>query len=273
MRRRGTLRVGLIGWGAIARRFAALVAERDGGRVAIVAVARREHGCDGGPDPLPAGARAISRPEDLAGLDLDLVVEAAGRPAVAEWGEAALTAAAAFAVASTSAFTDDALLSRLVDVAERHGSRILVPPGALAAVDALAAAATLPIETVVHRIVKPPAAWKGTPAETMARLDGLASAVTFFTGSAREAAERFPQNANVAAISALAGIGLDRTRVELVADPAVAGNGHSLTAVGDFGRFVAEIVNKPLATNPKSSEMAALSLVRLVERLARPLAI
>ena len=220
---------------------------------------------------IPAGARLITDPQDLATLDLDLVVEAAGREAVGIWGEAALRHAPAFAVASTSAFCDDALLDRLVATAERHGSQILIPPGALAGIDGIAAASLLPLDEVVHRIVKPPAAWRGTAAESLVALDALTEATAFFTGTAREAATRFPQNANVAVISALAGIGLDRTRVELVADPAASGNGHQLHASGAFGKLDIAIENRPLATNPKSSEMTALGLVRLIENRVRTL--
>lgn len=259
---RKPLRLALIGWGAISRRVAELLAERDDGGIAIVAVAVRNAAAAG---DIPAGAKLITAPGELAGLDLDLVVEAAGREAVGIWGEAALDHASAFAVASTSAFCDDALLARLIAAAESQGSQLLIPPGALAGIDGIAAASLLPLDEVVHRIVKPPAAWRGTSAESLIALDGLTEATAFFSGTAREAASRFPQNANVAVISALAGIGLDRTRVELVADPAAGGNGHQLSARGAFGKLDIAIENRPLATNPKSSEMTALGLVRLIE--------
>ena len=262
------LRVALIGWGAINRRVAALLAERHDDAIAIVGVGVRDAAALG---DLPAGAERVTTPEALAGLDLGLVVEAAGREAVGVWGEAALAHAPAFAVASTSAFCDTSLLDRLVAVAERHGSQILVPPGALAGIDALAAASILPLDEVVHRIVKPAAAWRGTGAEDLVALDRLTGATSFFVGTAREAASRFPQNANVAVISALAGVGLDRTRVELVADPAASGNGHRISARGAFGTLDIAIENRPLATNPKSSEMTALGLVRLIENRVRTL--
>lgn len=265
---RKPLRLALIGWGAINRRVADLLAERARGDIAIAAIGVRNAGSA---TDIPQGVGLITAPEELAGLDLDLVVEAAGREAVGIWGEAALAHAPAFAVASTSAFCDDALLDRLVGTAESRGSQILIPPGALAGIDGIAAASLLPLDEVVHRIVKPPAAWRGTAAESLVGLDGLTQATVFFAGTAREAASRFPQNANVAVISALAGIGLDRTRVELVADPAAAGNGHQLSARGAFGKLDMAIENRPLATNPKSSEMTALGLVRLVENRVRTL--
>lgn len=265
---RQRLNLCFVGWGAIARRVGELLAERHPQGVDIVAVAVRDH--NRRRDDLPAGVRLISEPSELAELDLDMVIEAAGRDAVAVWGEAALRYAARFIVSSTSAFCDDALLQRLVAVAEEAGSRIVIPSGALGDLGALAAASILPLEEVVHTIVKPPRAWHGTAAETMLDLEALEAASPFFEGSAREAADRFPQNANVAVISALSGIGLDRTRVVLVADPAASRNAHRVEASGAFGRLDLTLENQPLATNPKSSEMTALSLVRLVENAVAP---
>lgn len=259
---RKPLRLALIGWGAINRRVAELLVERSKGDIAIAAVAVRNAAAA---IDIPPGAKLITAPEELTGLNLDLVVEAAGREAVGIWGETALTHAPAFAVASTSAFCDDALLDRLIATAESRSSQLLIPPGALAGIDGIAAASLLPLDEVIHRIVKPPAAWSGTSAESLIALYEITEATAFFSGTAREAASRFPQNANVAVISALAGIGLDRTRVELVADPAAGGNGHQLSARGAFGKLDIAIENRPLATNPKSSEMTALGLVRLIE--------
>ncbi|HMN70351.1 MAG TPA: aspartate dehydrogenase [Rhodoblastus sp.] len=266
---RPALRVALIGWGAIARRFSELIRARNGARVEIAALCLRR---TSPPADGPQGARIVADPAALSALGVDLVIEAAGRDAVAQWGEAALAAAPAFAVSSTSAFCDDALLARLLAAAEANRSQIVVPAGALAGVDGLAAASVLGLAAVVHSIVKPPAAWKGTEAETLCDLAGLESATVFFEGAAREAARRFPQNANVAVISALAGLGLDRTKVRLVADPRAARNGHSIRAEGDFGVMEMTIQNRPLAANPKSSEMTALNLVRMVENRIRPLA-
>jgi aspartate dehydrogenase len=262
------LRLAFIGWGAIATRVAALLAGRST-PVEIVAVAVRD-ASKARPD-LPSGARLISEPNGLAGLGLDMVIEAAGRPSVPAWGEAALRHAKRFAVSSTSAFCDEALLTRFVAVARENGSQLIVPPGALGGMDALAAASAARIDEVVHSIVKPPRAWRGTAAETLLDLDALTEPKAFFSGTARQAADAFPQNANVAVISALAGIGLDRTRVELVADPAASRNSHRLSASGAFGRMELLFQNEPLKTNPKSSELTALNLVRLVENQLAPL--
>lgn len=261
-------RVVLIGWGAIGQRVAELVEARLGDKVSIVGVAVRNPAKSA---VLPRGAAIVHAPADLAEAKPDLVVEAASREAVGMWGEAALTHAKAFGVVSTSAFCDTDLLERLVGLAGRHGSQILVPPGALAGIDGIAAAAVIGLDSVVHRIVKPPAAWRGTHAEQLVDLPELIEATTFFAGSAREAARQFPQNANVAVISALAGVGLDKSMVELTADPAAAGNMHFVSASGQFGHLNVSIQNRALKSNPKTSELAALSLVRLIANRVAPL--
>jgi len=215
----------------------------------------------------------LTTPDALGDFAPDLVVEAAGRAAVLPWGRAALRAGADFAPASLSAFAEDDILTELHDLARENGAQILVPPGALGAIDALAAAARLPIASVIHQITKSPMAWRGTRAETLCDLNRLTAAHCFFEGTARQAARDFPQNANAAITTALAGIGAERTMVRLVADPATAQNTHRVTAVGDFGRFEVVLENQPLAGNPKSSELTALSLVRLIENRVSPLVI
>jgi aspartate dehydrogenase len=264
------LRVIFIGFGAINSRVADLLKQR-GAPVEIVAVATKD-------DPaerarIPSGVPFLAAPAEVAPLKPDLVIEAAGRAAIDLWAPAALAAARAVIIASTSAFCDDALLPRLAEIAQRHGSRILIPSGAIGGIDALAGAAVLGLDAVTHRIVKPPVAWKGTPAETLLDLAALRERTAFFDGTAREAANQYPQNANATVVTSLAGIGLDRTRVELIADPSARLNGHTITAEGAFGRMTIELDNNPLATNPKSSELTALSLVRLVEQQTRPVTI
>ena len=264
-----SLRVAFVGWGTIARHVAGMLKDRQK-KIDVVGVATRSTLPQGG---LPEGARHLTAPVDLREVQPDLVVEAASSAVVKAWGVESVRCATGFVVSSTSAFSDDSVLQLLLKEAERCGSQILIPSGALAGLDALAAASRLPIDCVTHRITKPPHAWKGTPAEDLVDLEALTSAHTFFKGSVREAASRFPANANVAAISALAGIGFERTSVMLIADPATTENCHNLTARGDFGVLNVMIENRPFAANPKSSELAALSLVRLIELRTQAIAI
>jgi aspartate dehydrogenase len=259
-----------IGWGAINAHVGALLEKR---KAAIDVVGIATMDTPAARAAIPQAIRFLGSPAELAALKPDLVVEAAGRAAIETWAEAALAASPAMIIASTSAFCDDALLPRLAAAAERHGSRILIPSGAIGAVDALASAAVLGLDEVTHQIVKPPVAWKGTPAEKLLDLGALSERTVFFSGTAREAAGQYPQNANATVVTSLAGIGLDRTRVELVADPTFRSNGHRIVARGGFGRLDITLENNPLPTNPKSSELTALSLVRLIEHQVKPVVI
>lgn len=261
-------RIALIGWGAIGQALAGVLADQGlAGCIRQVAVRDPDR-----PRPaLPPGARLIRGPEELAGVDL--VIEAAGRASVGAWARAALGAGADVAVSSVSALADAALLADLTALAAARGARLLLPPGALGGMDALRAARLMGLKTVEHRIVKPPRAWMGTEAERLCGLSELTAPATFFTGSAQEAARRFPQNANAAMITALAGLGPERTRTLLVADPGAMLNRHEIEARGDFGAMSLRFENRPLPGNPKSSAMTALSLARLVQNRTAALVI
>lgn len=267
---RRRVRLFLVGFGAIAGAVARMLAER-GAPVDLVGIGLRD---GGGTRPgLPSGVPVLSDPAALATTGADLVIEAAGRDAVAPWGRAALEAGVDFAVSSTSAFAGTDLLNELSGIARASGAQLIVPPGALGGIDALSAAGRMGLASVTHRIVKPPRAWAGTEAAQLCDLAALTQETTFFSGTAAEAAARFAQNANVAMIVALAGPGPAAVRVALVADPSATTNRHEITAEGDFGRMALSFENAALAGNPKSSAMTALSLVRLVENRAAPVVI
>lgn len=262
------LRVALVGWGAINRTVADLVADA---AVQVVAIARRDWST--GADGPGAGVARITSPAELNAARPELVAEAAGRDSVGPWGFAALEAGADYVVSSVSALADADLLESLRARAVDTGRQVRIQPGALAGVEALSAARSIGIDTVEHRIVKPPAAWRDSPAETLCDLDGLVEPVGFFSATAAQTATAFPKNANVAMTTALAGIGPERTVVSLVADPGAQANRHELTAAGAFGEMAVTIANKPLPANPKTSALAALSLARSITNQVAPIAI
>jgi aspartate dehydrogenase len=254
------VRVVLLGLGAINTRVVELLHARQSALSIVGVVVRRPQLP---PWPSLAGAKRIATPAELAELSPHLVLEAASREAVRVWGEAALAAAKRVVLSSTSALADDDLREKLIAAARRAGSQLVLSPGALAGMDAVSAAGRLNLEEVRHRIVKPPNNWPATSTERAAW--SPSEPTVLFGGTAREAARNYPQNANVTVVTALAGLGLDRTRVELVSDPGATGNRHEIQVRGDFGKLDLKIENRPLSSNPKSSELAALALVRLAE--------
>jgi aspartate dehydrogenase len=169
-----------------------------------------------------------------------------------------------------------ALLARpeLIDLAKTRGGRILVPTGALLGLDAVAAAAEGTIHSVRMTTRKPPNSLAGAPylLKNDISLDELEAPKLVFSGTAREAAAGFPENVNVVAALSLAGIGADRTMIDIWADPGVERNCHSIEVDADSARFTMSIENVP-SDNPKTGKSVALSVIAALRKLHAPLAV
>ena len=202
---------------------------------------------------------ALTSPLECADVP-DLVLECASQQAVAQYGEDILRRGWHLAVISTGA---------LEQRSRSAGGKLTLLSGAVAGIDGLAAAKEGGLERVTYQSRKSPASWRGSYAEQLIDLNSVSVAQVFFEGSAREAARLFPANANVAATVALGGVGMDETRVQLMVDPATKRNTHTLHVEGVFGEFHLELSGLPLASNPKTSTLAALSAVRACRELAQ----
>jgi len=259
------LKIALIGCGAIGQ--ALLAALRGQARLSVVQVIVRDVQ---GAWPLvqasAPGAR-VGNTLALQGPDAPtLVVECAGHQALMTHVLPALQAGVAAVVASTGALQDAQVLARLADAATAGGTRLQLVAGAVGGIDALAAARLGGLQRVAYTGRKPPAAWAGTAAEQRCALPTLGAPFVLFEGTARDAARLYPQNANVAATVALAGLGLDATQATLVADPGITRNVHRIEAEGAFGRLDITLENQPLASHPKTSALTVLSLLRAIEQ-------
>ncbi len=261
-----TLRVAIAGFGAIGKEIGRhLLAGMPG--LSLVAVGVRNHAAARAALPDHVSVGDIGALAPLA----DIIVECAPASVLPEIAEPALRAGRSVVVLSCGALLEQ---PELIDLARAHGGRILVPTGALLGLDAVAAAAEGTIDSVTMITRKPPGGLAGAPhlVRHGISVDGLTEAKLVFEGSAREAARGFPANVNVAAALSLAGIGPDRTRIAIWADPAVTRNVHRIEVEADSARFTLQIENVP-SENPRTGRITALSVVALLRKLRSPLAV
>src|SRR5581483_349347 len=175
--------------------------------------------------------------EPLLAAKPDIAIEAASHQAVRDYGEAVLSRGISFIVLSGGALCDDALRARLEAAAQKSGALLYVPSGGIGGMDALKAACVAGVDSVEIAVTKPPAAWKDIPyVERLGvDLDRLKGPAVLFEGRARDGVPHFPANVNIAAVLSMAGIGFDRTRLKVVADPALKLNTHTITIRGKSG--------------------------------------
>lgn len=263
---RAELRVGIAGLGAVGLEVARrLLAGVEGLRLAAVAVrdeakARRA---------LPAAADLAFRTAAGLAEDCDLVVECLPPALFRGVAEPAIDRGRIFVPLSVGQLLEH---WDLVERARVHGARIVVPTGALIGLDAVRAAAECEIRSVTMVTRKPPAGLEGAPYLTARgiTLAGLDTPKQVFAGSAREGARGFPANVNVAAALSLAGIGPDRTRLEIWADPTIIRNTHHIEVEADVARFSMTIEGVPSA-NPRTGRIVAPSAVACLRGLVSTL--
>ena len=162
----------------------------------------------------------------------------------------------------------------LIALAKEKGGQIVVPTGALIGLDAMTAAAVGTIHSGQMVTRKPVAGLLGAPhlMQNNIKIEGISAPKKVFEGTAREAARGFPANLNVAVALSLAGIGPDRTTVEIWADPTVTRNTHRIEVDSDSARFSMAIENIP-SENPKTGLITALSVIACLRKLNAPLRI
>lgn len=257
--------VGSIGWKVIT----ALDAGIEG--LSLTAVSGRD------PEATTQRVAALrSRPPvrplaELAEL-ADVVVECLPPAAFRDVAWPALDSGRVLVTASVGALMDN---GDLVDLARRKSGRIMVPSGAVVGLDGLRAGAEAGLETVRLVTRKPPRAFGAEVAvdgKTVAT-DSIRAPVCLFTGNAREAIARFPANVNVAAAISLAGLGPDRTSVEIWADPGVERNQHRLIARSVCNEMETQVINLPDPDNPRTSGITAYSIVAVLKRLVDPVSV
>lgn len=262
--------IAIIGCGAIGEAVARYLDDQEGVEIAVAII---ERGMDSRAREVFGDNVEIAYEVDGVSTDVDLAADCAGHPALRQHGAALLSRGIDLVSVSSGALADADLYAALAAAAQEGGAQLRVVSGAIGALDVLSAASVGTLMSVTYRGRKPPQGWRGSVAEEVLDLDALTEPAVHFSGSARDAALKYPKNANVAASVALAGIGFDETFAELVADPGVTRNVHEVVAEGDFGRSTFRIEGFSLPDNPKSSAVTAMSVVREILKPATPIVI
>jgi aspartate dehydrogenase len=266
------MHVGIIGGGTIARLVLEHIktgALRDSSVSAIMgrSVSSRGRGLAS-----EYGVPYVTTLEKLIATRPEVVIEAASHDAVRDHVERLLASGIAVIVLSGGALADDSLRERLEAAARGSGALLYVPSGGIGGLDALKAACIAGVDEVTIAVTKPPAAWKGIPYVEKLKidLDRLREPHVLFDGPARDGVPHFPANVNIAAVLALAGIGFDRTRLKVVADPALKYNTHYIEVRGASGNISIKLENVPAPENPKTAWLACYSALAALNAARNP---
>ena len=258
------MRVALLGGGTIARLLLEHRDEMPG--IELCAIAGRSEGSRGKALAAQFGLPYAVGRQALLALGPAVVVEAASHDAVREHLVALLDAGVGVVVLSAGALADERLRESAERAAARSGAVLYVPSGGIGGLDALKTACLAGVDEVSIQVAKPPAAWAG-----IAYVEGLGIDLrqpqVLFEGPAREGVPHFPQNVNIAAVLALAGLGMDRTRLKVVSDPGLTLNTHTIRVSGRSGRFTVVLENVAAPENPKTSWLACYSAISALRNL------
>jgi len=263
------LRIALLGGGTIARLVLEQVRRGALPGIEVVALAGKGTASPAAALAREFGLEYVVGGEALLGVRPDAVLEAASHEAVRQHLVSLLAAGVGVVVLSAGALSDDALREAAEAAAAKSGALLYVPSGGIGGLDALKTACLAGVDEASIQVAKPPAAWKGIlyVERLGVGLDDLKAPVTLFEGPAREGVPHFPQNVNIAAVLALAGIGMDRTHLKVVADPALTLNTHTIRVSGRSGRFQIVLENVPAPENPKTSWLACYSALAALREL------
>ena len=192
---------------------------------------------------------------------IDVVFEAASQQAVREYASSILNAHKDIIIISVWGLFEDKFRIELEKIAKKKHCKIYLPSGAVCGIDGILSASVDIIDEVTLVTTKSP--------KSLGKSVNKRTVV--FEGSARDAVKMYPRNINVAANLSIAGVGLDKTKVEIVADPVATRISHKILAHGKFGRLRAEVENMPNPNNPESSYMASLSAIATLKRIVNPI--
>ena len=255
---------GLIGLGRIGRRIAERVADNRAGAKLIAVLVRPDQrqwaDIAVGPD------RVCTNLEDFIARRSSVVVECASREALKAYAGPVLAGGSDLIPLSLAAFADREVEASVIAAATTGPGRLEIPAGAMGSLDVLAAAREDVLTGVVFRATYPVPRWRGTAAETMTRLDDVTGRTTFYRGSVRDIAQLFPRHVNVSVGVALAGLGLDRTQAELIADPALRHAQFEVDISAGPGAVSLRVHGRDVPLGADPMDYTTFSVLRLLRR-------
>lgn len=201
-------------------------------------------------------------------FDSDLIIEAASQKAVKEYALGILDHCDLM-IMSVGVFANENLFNKVKEKAKLNNKKVYLPSGAILGLDGVKAASEGKIKKAILITRKPPKSLAGAPyiLEKKIDLEKIKKPTLIFEGSAKKAAVKFPKNINVSVALSLAGIGVKKTKVKIIADPSIKRNIHQIIVEGDFGKLETKSENLPLPSNPKTSYLAALSAIKTLKKI------
>lgn len=270
MAKKKRLKIALIGYGAIGQMLFDVFRQQKA-PLDIVGVLVRPGRAKTVQKKLGAKVAVVESLKSLLKTKPDVVVEAASQEAVRDFGETVLKKGIDLMVIATGAYGDPKLFKKHIAAAEKSGARLRLPSGAIAGLDGLLAMRAGTLTRVKYTSIKPPHAWSGTPAEKDFDLPSIKTPTVIFKGKPADAGRLYPKNANLAVTVALCGLGLERTEIELVADPTLppGTNASRLEVDGDSGTLMIERQGRAMPDNPKTGVLTALSMADDLMKIVR----
>jgi aspartate dehydrogenase len=265
-------RVGIIGYGSIGKEIIAATSRNEIQNARIVALFDKESTVFNKVDYDNGELNLFSDFDEFYNSDIysniDIIMECASKGAIKEYGKKIIDSKKDLIVLSVGAFSDEKYLIELQNLSNLNNTKILIPTGAIAGLDSIRSVKKY-LNTLTIVTTKNPKSLIGAPyfKTSKIRIDEILKETVLFEGNAVDAIELFPANVNVAVSVALAGIGLVKTQVKIVADPTLSVNKHEIVGEGTFGKIQIVVQNIPSPSNPRTSHLASLSAIECLRGL------
>jgi aspartate dehydrogenase len=264
------MKLGLLGCGSIGG-YVATTVDRGavaGVELAVITDADRKK-ADSLLKKLRKKPKIAENVDEMLSSDVGVILEAASQGAVKEYAVRILQSRKPLIIMSVGALADEKLLSA-VEREVNAGARVFIPSGAICGLDGVKSAKNAGIDSVTLTTTKPANTLKENDyiKKQGLNLSDVPGKTVVFEGSAREAAKAFPQSINVSIALSLAGIGVEKTKVKIIADPHTKTNSHEVSVKGKFGELHAVTNNLPFPENPKTSYLAALSALAMLKEIS-----